>query len=478
MGTMVPRLLNYIILTPYFTHLFTKNIGEYGKVTELYAYIAFMMIILTYGMETAYFRYVNLEANRKKVFSSVFASLVSTSLVFIVFVLLFSGKISELLRYEGEEVFIKLLGGILAVEAISAIPFARLRVEEKIFKFALIRIIQVVVNIGFMLFVYNILPDIIGTNSYLLNSDGGISAKYIFISNLVSSSVVLFMLGKEIGDFRFFNIDFKLLKQILIYALPLLLAGMAGVINETLDRTIFKHIISDKSEALYQLGIYGANYKLGSIIMIFVQMYRFAAEPFFFNYEKEHDAKEKYSKIMDVFVGVILTMSLTVLLFIDYFKYFIDSNYWEGLVIVPWIVAAYIFYGIFFNQSIWYKLSNQTKYAIVITLIGATITVIVNLLFIPVFGYKASAVGHLLAYSAMMIVSYFLGEKYYPIKYNLKKIAIYFLIAGFLYFIGIYLVLNKLILSLLFKSFLVLIFIIFVAVKEKIIKIPFLKYER
>lgn len=477
MGTMVPRLLNYIILTPYFTRLFNGNIAEYGKVTELYAYIAFMMIVLTYGMETAFFRYVNFENNKRKVFSTVFASLLTTSIIFIIGILLFSESISLVLKYEGEEVFIKLLGAILAVEAITAIPFAKLRVEEKIYKFAVIRIVQVVVNIGFMLFVYNILPSIIHTNSYLLNASGNISAKYIFISNLISSSLVLLMLSREIRDFAFSFIDFALLKKILVYALPLLVAGMAGVINETLDRTIFRHVIENQDVALYQLGIYGANYKLGSIIMIFVQMYRFAAEPFFFNYEKEHDSKAKYSKIMDVFVGVILAMSLTVILFIDYFKFFIDKNYYEGLIIVPWIVVAYIFYGIYFNQSIWYKLTNKTHYAFIITSIGAAITIVINIAFVPMYGYFAAAIGHLVAYSTMMVISYFMGEKHYPIKYNLGRIGVYFLIAGTIYLIDRYVNFENHFWNIVFNSCMLFIFIIFVAIREKIIKISLSKHE-
>lgn len=473
MGTMVPRLLNYVILTPYFTRLFSNNLEEYGKVTELYAYIAFLMVVLTYGMETAFFKFSNTEKNKSKVFSSVFASLITTSIVFVLFVFVFSKNVSVALKYQGEEIFIKLLGSILAVEAVSAIPFAKLRAEEKAIKFAVIRIVQVIVNIGFMLFVYNILPGLTGSKAFLLNSYGFVSAKYIFYANLLSSSFVLLMLYQEIFSFRFKQIDFILLKRILVYALPLLVAGLAGTINETLDRTIFKHIYDDKQEALFLLGIYGANYKLGSIVMIFVQMYRFAAEPFFFNYEKETDSREKYARIMDFFVGAILAMSLTVLIFIDYFKFFIDKSCYLGLTIVPWIVVAYVFYGIYFNQSIWYKLSGKNKYAILLTSLGAMVTVIINLLFVPVYGYYAAAIGHLTAYFCMMVFSYLLGEKHYPIPYNLKKIGSYFLFAGLIFFVDFNIQIAELHLKLLFKSFLLFIFIIFVALREKIISIAF-----
>ncbi len=473
LGTMLPKFLNYFILTFYFTRdLFAENAGEYGKVTELYAYISFIMIILTFGMETTYFRYVTIEKNREKIFSTIFTLILISTGIFALFIIFFHSNIARFLKYSGEPYFIILVGLILGVEALTAIPFARLRIENKAKKFALLKIIQVLVNIGILLSVYNFIPKIINSNSYLLNNEGLVSAKFIFIANLCASIIVFISLYKEILCYKPRLFDKSLVKPLLIYGLPLMASGLAGTINETLDRSIYKYVIKDTDRALYELGIYGANYKIGGFLLMFIQMFRYAAEPFFFNKSKEVNSKDNYIAIMNVFVGIILTMALFILLFLDVFKYFIGKNgadYHDGIVIVPYIVLSYVFYGILFNLSIWYKLSNKTKYAFLIMITGAVITIVINYIYVPVYSYMACAVGHAIAYAVMVLISWSLSKKYYYIKYNYKRIGSYFGLAFVIYIIQKFVKIEYLAVDYLFRILMVSIFAIFVIKKENLL---------
>lgn len=470
LGTMVPRFLNYVLLTAYFTNvLFANALQEYGKVTELYAYITFLMIVLTYGMETTFFRYSNKEYDKNKVYSTILACLTITSVVFFVCVIIFTQPIANVLKYEGEVIFIRLLGGILAVEAISAIPFAKLRVENKAKKFASLKAIQVFLNIGIMLFIYKTIPQLTGNADGLLNAEGIVSSRFIFIANLLASGTVLVLLGRELSQFKIGNIDWKMVKPFLAYGLPLMVSGLAGTINETLDRTIYKQVGNDTGLALKELGIYGANYKIGGFILMFIQMYRYAAEPYFFNKSKDIDSKQQYSNLMNIFVGIILSMALGILLFLPYIKGFIGENYHEGLFVVPYIVLAYVLYGVLFNLSVWFKLSDKTKYAFIIMVFGALITIVINIVFIPKFKYGASAVAHVISYACMVILSYLLGRKYYAIPYKLGRLFTYFLFAFAIYFIDKMVYIEFIALDFIIKLLLLVIFVTFVIWKEKLL---------
>lgn len=471
MGTMVPRLLNYIILTPYFTrNLFKDALEEYGKVTELYAYMAFLMIILTYGMETTYFRFVNKEENKTKVFSTIFTCILVTSILFLVSIFIFTEPIANGLKYGGEAIFIRLLGSLLAIEAISAIPFAKLRVENKAKKFAILKFLQVCVNIGLMIGIYNIGPKFTGDNSYLLNGVGEVSSQFIFFANLIASSFVVILLIPELKVYSLKNFDLQLLRPLLIYGLPLMISGLAGTINETLDRSIYKHVIGDDSIALAELGIYGANYKIGGLLLIFIQMFRYAAEPYFFSKSKDIDSKEQYAQLMNLFVGLIIAMGLFILLFLGYLKGFIGPNYQSGLYIVPYIILGYIFYGVLFNLSVWFKLSDRTKYAFIIMLFGAVITVVINVIFVPKYRFGASAVAHVISYGSMVLLSYILGRRFYRINYNIRRLFSYFLLGIGIYLLDMFVTIHSEILEVLFKLLLLLIFVTFVAWKEKLLK--------
>ena len=477
LGTMIPRVLNYIILTPYFTYYVFKNdMNEYGKLTELYAYLSFLIILLTYGMETAYFRFYNKEDVKDKVFSTIITSVFTTSLAFILLVTVFIKKICNFLKYSNEKDLIIILAAIVAIEAFSAIPFAKLRVLEKAKKFALFKGINIFVNILFILFFYNFLPEI-GLKELIENSHGDVSVKFVLLANLLTSSIILLMLLPELREFAIKKVNWNLLRTLLKFGWPLLIAGFAGIINESLDRSILKQLIPNEIKGLHDLAVYGANYKIAAFILLFIQIYRFAIEPFFFNYEKNNDSKRQYASLMNLFVGITVFMGLFIMVFLNYIKYFVPSAYQEGLGVVPYIIIAYIFSGIYYNHSVWFKLSEKTIYAVYIASIGAIATIILNVVYVPKYSYHASAVATVIAYGLMVIFSFIFSVRYYYIKYNLKRIILYFIIGIGLVILSKLIDIRILILNLTIKTVIVSIFAIFVIWREGLLK-TFQRFKR
>lgn len=425
MGTVIPRLLNYAILTFYYTRLF--SVEQFGVITELYAYVAFLLVILTFGTETGFFKFAT-GANRDSVFPTIASFLLTTSVLFVFLILAFRSEISNALDYSGNKEFISILGLIVAIDSFSSIGFAKLRLDENGIRFSALKIINVLATIFFVLFFYEWLPGVLEKSSFscLINLRSDVT--YVLIANLLASFIVLLLLLPEYLKVNF-QVSRKLLGQILIYSLPLLVSGLAGIINETLDRILLKHLVSDSQEAIYALGIYGANYKIAVLLLIFVQMFRFAVEPFYFSYYKNANHKEIYAQIMRLFIAAMIILCMVILFFLDYIKFFIDPKFHEGLKIVPIVLAAYLFYGIFFNLSIWYKLTKRTIYAIMLTTVGAGVTVLINVVFVPKYSYLASAYGHLFSYIVMMALSYFIGRRFFRIDYQLLRILEYVLVA-------------------------------------------------
>jgi O-antigen/teichoic acid export membrane protein len=435
-GTVVPRLLNYLLLTPFFTRIF--DLEEYGIITELYAYVVFLMIMLTYGMETGFFRYAQLKKDDRKVFSTSLVSLFVSSLMFMVLVWLFSYHIATKMGYEDHPEYMIWIGIIVGVDAFTAIPFARLRWQNKATKFSLIKIASVLLNIGLNFLFLWIIPNILSGHPYswlgrIYNPHIGVG--YVFLSNIASSLFSLVMLsGTIISDKPAF--DLRIWTSLLGYSFPLLVSGLAGTVNEALDRILLRHLLPDPGHALEQLGIYGANYKIAVLMTLFVQMFRYASEPFYFSHADKANAKEVYGQVMKYFVIASLMIFLVVNLYLDTFKHFIGSTFHEGLHIVPIVLFANLMLGIFFNLSIWYKLNNMTRYGALITIFGALITFLVNWEFIPKYGYNASAWAHVACYSSMVMVSFWWGRKYYPIRYPLRSIGLYMALTGIIYFIS------------------------------------------
>lgn len=464
LGTIVPRFLNYL-LTPLLTYGFTA--AEYGINSELYAYISFLNVIFTYGMETTFFNFSSKLENKEEVYNTALISLILSSVFFSLLFLIFAGSIADGLStpnsiYLPQFIIWSVL--IVASDAITAIPFAKLRLENKALKFSVLKLSNVVINFGLTIFFLKVCKssyDNGETNfmASLYNPEIGIG--YAFLANLLANCFTLILLSKQFAGLKF-SLNIELLKKMLLYAWPLIILGFAGMINETLDRIILKKLIVDKSEAQIAQGVYGACYKIAILMTIFIQAFRFAAEPFFFNKAKEKDSTKSYALVMKYFVIFCLFLFLATTLNLDWIKLFIGPNFRSGLNVVPILLMANLCLGVVYNLAIWYKLNGQTKYGAIIAIVGAIITIVVNVIFVPHYSYVASAWATLAAYSGMMVLSYILGQKYFPIKYNIKAITVYTLIALGFYFIsltynGMENVILKVILNNLFVAFFVFI---------------------
>ncbi|RLD34592.1 MAG: lipopolysaccharide biosynthesis protein [Bacteroidetes bacterium] len=464
LGTIVPRLLNYF-LVPFYTRIFDQN--AYGQITELYAWVAIIMVILTYGMETAFFRYANKEKDPKRVFNTATTSLFFTSIVFVLVIIIFLQDISTAIRYEGNSEYIMILAVIVALDAFTSLPFAYLRFRNKARRFSFIKITGVLVNIFLNFLLLLVIPKYFGerTQELIFYRNENLIV-FVFIANLLSSLTTLLLLIPELKLFRLI-IDKQLLRKMLAYGLPILIIGMAGMINEVSDKILLKYLLPANVDAQAQIGVYGANYKLAILMTLFIQMFRYAAEPFFFAESGKKDAKATYSRVMTYFVLFTLLIFLGVTMFIDVFKYFIGPKFWAGLMIVPIVLAAKLFLGVFYNLSVWYKLTNKTLYGAVIALTGAAVTIVLNIVLIPKYGYLGSAWANFFCYLSMMIISYFWGRRIYPIKYQLKKIAAYTLLAGFIYYISRAVTIENNYLAFLFHTVLLLSFAGLIIVREK-----------
>lgn len=422
LSTIVPRFLTFL-LVPLYTWFFPAE--EYGVVTELYAYAIFLNIVLTYGMETAFFKFSQDSSDEDRIYSTILTSIISTSLFFAAVTILFAPSIASLIGYERNPEYIWIFGLIISVDAVCAIPFVKLRKQNKAFRFASVKLanvgISVILNLCFIVLFPWLLKKGVSVPTWVYNPAIGLG--YIFISNLVASVITLLIVSPLISFKGGFN--GALLRKILAYSLPLLVAGFAGSINEALDRVLIKHLLPNNVNALEQLGIYGANFKLAVLLVLFIQTFRFAAEPFFFNYEKEKDSKVVFSKILNYFSVVILVIFLGTLANLDILKYFIGPEYWKGLYIVPILLFSNVFLGIYMYLSSWYKLAGKTMYGAYIVGIGAALTILTNVLFVPAFGIIAGAFGHLISYLIMTVVCYFWGRKYYPIPYEVGRILKY-----------------------------------------------------
>ncbi len=433
MGTIIPRLLNYL-LVPFYTRVFSQH--EYGQVTELYAYVAFLLVLLTYGMETAFFRYAQKEGGRR-VFNTAWSAVMLSSAIFIALMAFLFPSAAHAIGYQSETSFVLLIALIVALDATTAIPFALLRQQNKARLFALIKIANVTLNISLNVFFLLLIPEKSVAWAEAMLGPGTSLVVWVFVSNLAASLFALLLLLPHIGGFRF-SCDFALFKPMLRYALPVLVVGLAGMTNEVIDKLLLKHLLPDSDGALAQVGIYGANFKLAVLMTLFIQMFRYAAEPFFFANADKKESPELFARVMNYFVIFGLSIFLMVTLFIDYFKLFIGESFHDGLSIVPIVLMANLFYGIFFNLSVWYKLTDRTRYGAIISLIGAAITVLLNIILIPVWGYYGSAWAHFVCYFMMMVISYAWGKRFYKIPYTLKTLAAYAALAMLLYALSAY----------------------------------------
>lgn len=424
-AAVLPRVINFLLVR---VHTDALKAEKYALNSDFYIWTALFAVLLSFGVETAFFRFYNTEKNKNKLISTSFTTTLFTSIVFIVVIISFFNFFQNFFDFENNPLRLKLFIGILVLDTLSIIPFAYLRVTGRPIKYATIKLINVgvivIINLLFLKFVPLFLadgtdlPDVIENNYTHIEK-----VNYIFIANIFGSAISFLLLLPYLLKFKF-DFDFTLLKRILTYSWPIMVAGLAYVINENLDKFLIKRMIGD-----YEMGIYSACYKLAIFMNLYIMAFRLGAEPFFFNNASKKNAKEIYATIMNYFVIIGALFLIGIVAYIDLLKYFINPNYWGALAIVPVILLANLFLGIYYNLGIWYKLTDKTIYGMYFSIIGAIITIVLNLWLIPIIGIMAAAYATLIAYVSMTVISYLFGKKYYLVNYNIKKMAIYLISA-------------------------------------------------
>lgn len=431
-GSVLPKLLSWL-LSLYWAFALPL-ISDIGVLTNFYAWVALLQVILTYGMETGFFRFANKEKNPSIVFSTTFISIAVTTLLFFLLALVFLKPIAFALGGTAMKPhYLLLMVIILCFDVLGAIPFANIRFKKRPIWFAFIKIINVVLTILFNLFFFLLCPwlktKFPDTFSWFDINKG---VDYILISNLAASVIQFFMLVPELKVKYVFNKE--LLGRILRYSFPLLILGVAGILNQVADKIIFPWIYPDKDNAYIELGIYGQNFKIAIIMVMFTQAFRYAFEPFIFARNREaSDDRKSFSDATKYFIILGLFIFLMTTGFIDIIKYILPQEYHIGLKVVPIVLLGELFFGVYFNLSLWYKLTDQTKWGAYMSLIGFGITIFINIAFIPYLSYMACAWAAFFANLVMMLISYYLGQKNYPIKYDLKSAGFYFVISMLLF---------------------------------------------
>ena len=450
-SSIVGRFLNYL-LVPVYTIALPASSGGYGVVTNIYAWVALILVLLTCGMETGFFRFANKgQDDPMRVYSTTLLSVSIGSLVFVALGLLFLEPIAGWLEYGEHPWYIGMMMIVVAMDAIQSIPFAYLRYKKRPIKFAALKLLFIFLNIALNLFYYVILE--------------GNDVGYAFLFNLVCTSVVMVCMIPELRGFTYV-LDKELLKRMLRYSLPLVILGVAGILNQVADKIIFPFVYPDEAEATIQLGIYGAASKIAMIMAMFTQAFRFAYEPFVFGKSKEKDSREMYAQAMKFFIIFTLLAFLAVMFYLDILCHIIGRDYWDGLRVVPIVMAAEIFMGIYFNLSFWYKLIDETRWGAYFSLTGCTILILMNIFLIPKYGYIACAWAGFTGYGVAMLLSYFVGQKKYPIQYDLKAIGMYVLLAAVLYLAAEYVPIDNIYLRMAYRTVLLILFIAYVVKRD------------
>ena len=408
LSSIIGKFLNYL-LVPLYTYVLART-DDYGIVTNLYAWTALLLVLLTYGMETGFFRFANREDyDARTVYKTAYMTLLISSALFTMLVVIFHQPLANALGYPDHSEFVEMMFATVAIDAFACIPFAYLRYQKRPIVFAALKLLFVLLNIGFnILFLV-----VLGKNDVF----------YVFLSNILATTIqtlcLLPMTMPRGGRF-----DGQVLKDMLRYSLPLLVLGVAGIMNQTLDRILFPYLYTG-DDAQAQLGIYGACFKVAMVMMMFTQAFRYAYEPFVFAKHKDRQSVEAYADAMKYYIIFSYLILLGVIFYLDIFRYIVSSAYWEGLKIVPVVLWTYVFQGIYFNLSFWYKLTDETKWGAWFSLIGLAITLILQIVGVPLIGYWASCGSSLVCYFVIMLLSYFIGQKKAPIPYDLKRIGQY-----------------------------------------------------
>lgn len=461
MSSIVGKFLNWC-LTPLYTYLLIPE--EYGIIVNLYAWIGLLLVLLTYGLETGFFRFANdpEKGDSQTVYSTCMTSLGVTTLLFLGLVSVFLSPISSALQCEQHPEYITLIALIISFDVFSALPFAYLRFKLRPLRFAFLKLLNIGLTICLNLFFLLACPAIYKSHPEWINwfYDPAYGAGYILISNAIASFILLLCLMPEIFRIRW-HFRYDLLRQILRYSFPLLILGLAGIMNQNLDKILYPYLITDQAEAMNQLGIYGANAKIAVVMIMFTQAFRYAYEPFIFARAKSEDKRSTYALAMKYFIIVDLLIFLGVMFFLDIIRYFIDPRYFAGLKVVPIIMMAELFSGVFFNLSLWYKLTDRTHWGVWFSLIGLIIIVALNLTLVPHFGYVACAWAAFACYLVMMLLSWLVGQKYYPVAYDLKSIGKYTALALILYVLGMWPEIDHIVLRLAYRTLLLCLYLVY-----------------
>jgi len=435
LSSIVGRFLNWL-LVPLYTNVFVT--GEYGVVTYVYSIVAVALIILTYGMETGFFRFANHDSYKdpREVYTTALISLGSTSSLFLLLVFLFLDDVTQAMDCTGHPSYAGMMAVAVALDAVTSIPFAWLRFRGRALRFATLKLIGIGLNIGFNLWFILLCPWLDAQSPGIMGAlyDPGFGIGYIFLSNLISSAAVAMLLIPELRGFAW-RFNSGLWKRMIVYSFPLLILGLAGVMNQSLDKILLPELVADKADAMAQVGIYGANYKIAVVMVMFIQAFRFAYEPFIFsrNTEEGGSRTQAYSSAMKFFVIFAMIIFLGVMFYLDILRYFISPRYFSGLKVVPIVMIAEFFFGIFYNLSVWYKLTDRTIWGTWFSLMGLAVTVTLNVLLVPRMGYMGCAWAALACYATMMTVSWAMGRKRYPIPYQTGRMCAYFAAALALY---------------------------------------------
>ena len=432
MSSIVGRFLNYL-LVPLYTAKIAASSGGYGVITNVYAYTALLLVILTFGMETTFFRFVNKEgANPMRTYSTVLIMVGSVALLFVALVLAFINPVSSFMGYSAHEEYVAVMAACVAIDALQCIPFAYLRYKHRPWKFVALKMLFIVLNITLNIVYFVVLPAMYSnpsTHGFAASAyDPNVGVGYVFRLNLFCTAIITFFFWKELTGFRWV-FDKILFRKMLTYSWPILLLGITGILNQTADKILFP-IVSPGAEGHVQLGIYGAAAKIAMIMAMITQAFRYAYEPFVFGSAKEKGSRDTYAKAMKYFIIFTLLAYLVVVGYLDVLKYIIGRDYWEGLKVVPVVMAAEIMMGVYFNLSFWYKLIDKTIYGAWFSGVGCVVLVLINVLLIPKYGYMACAWAGVAGYGTAMLLSYFVGQKKYPINYPLKSITVYICIAA------------------------------------------------
>ena len=465
-SSIVGRFLNYL-LVPIHTHRMAAESGGYGIVTNLYAYTALLLVILTFGMETTFFRFANKEdVNPDKAFSTAGLSVGFVSMLFLILVSVFLRPIAGALDYASHPEFVEIMAIIVAFDAFQSILFARLRYENRPLKFMTLKLSFIVLSLLLNLFIFYLAPYLKELYPSMMGwYHTSYQVGYIFIANLICTTLVNLGFIKEIKKLRF-GIDRDMLKKMLVYTWPILLMGLAGILNQVADKIVFKKIVPG-IEGERQLGIYGACVKIAMIMAMITQAFRYAYEPFVFGGKRDNADKQSQATVMKYFIIFTLLAFLAVVMYMPLLQYLVGADYREGLRVVPIVMMAEVFMGIYFNLSFWYKLNDRTWWGAVFSGIGCVVLLAINFIFVPKYSYMACAWGGFAGYGTCMVLSYFVGQKKAPIPYDLKSAFMYFALAVALFFIQKQIHIESTIWTLVVNTGLLLVFFAFVCWREK-----------